>query len=138
MKYLIISILIHVILLFGVIPVELSDENKQDTPSGKDEKISYTKESHEIKTKLVDGFRYMKPECDRYYYGIGVSLWANWILEVAEGGPAHRAGVQVNDTWLNFSLREYKKGDTVDITVRKPSGDLVRYKILVDKICVTE
>jgi membrane-associated protease RseP (regulator of RpoE activity) len=71
--------------------------------------------------------------CPAFYRGVGVVHGASYVLEIAPGSPAERAGLQVGDKWLNldaFARDEFPIGTRLVFKIE-------RYGVRLDLPVVT-
>lgn len=112
---------------------------KEDKPTNQ-KHIWVQQQSINVQLQL-DGPKSQELDCDDSYIGVGLGYWLGWITDVAKGGPADLAGVEVNDVWLNwkeYDTRTMEMGDFIDMHIKKPNGTIKKVKINVDKICKAE
>jgi hypothetical protein len=77
--------------------------------------------------------------CDHSYRGIGIAHWSGTLIEVVEGGPAHRAGARLGDVLLNdalFARDEYPIGKPLPLRLQR-EGQQLELIVYVGRVCYT-
>jgi predicted metalloprotease with PDZ domain len=75
--------------------------------------------------------------CPAFYRGVGVVHGASYVLEIAPGSPAERAGLQVGDKWLNldsFSRDSYEIGKPMTFRIER-HGQRLDLPVTIGRIC---
>lgn len=90
----------------------------------------------DLKIKKDDGKpRHLKDKCERYFGGVGVSIYFNGtITHVHPGYPAARAGVMEGDVLYGEDVLRGEPGTPVIFRVMR-DGKLLLFSVIRDKIC---
>lgn len=146
------SLLIHIIVLFVVLPK--GSKEKKDEQQGKDGKETaasihamlkppevriieqQSKDKGKAKPIFVDDCKSKK-----YYTGIGIFSAFGAVGEVAPGGPADKAGLRIGDTIMNREILgpdRYPEGTHLTLEIAREGNQRFKVDVTIEKICHTE
>lgn len=128
------------------IQIKLKQEQAAQPKKGQDEDldIHVIKDLFEKLEKLQEEENFinqiMNKPCDKFYFGIGITH--NTVMQeisyVAPGGPAHQAGIQVGDMFLNSHpiKNVYPEGTIINVEILR-NGIIHSIPVKIGKICTT-
>lgn len=151
-KYLLISIIIHLLLLAtlflnGHLGTGNSDKSGQNgiekkSEEGKNLVPKGSQDSKDIEIKIVQSIPKQKddkkaPECpeNKWYGGIGVILgYNNEVSECPEYYPAYHNGIRLKDIIINGQDLRGTPGTQVTVMIKR-NDEILYFTVIREKIC---
>ena len=132
--YVILSLGLHLFLIFLFLPRGLSEDSKKEGPGGKKSQVQ-ADSPREIQVTLEGPGE--KEPCPDFFGGIGVGIdqLTGYITKVYPGYPAERLGIQVGDyVHAEGGNIEGEIGSTVNLTINR-LGLIFTLTTKREKIC---